>query len=583
VAPVTILGGPQAGSTRRAWTSAALIGAGLLVFLSSQHVAALSIPFINDDYVFLDKTRSASFTSLWGLEDLSFHWYRPWSRELHYWVLQRLFGARELPFHLVSFALWLAILVSFWVLGRRLAGARAAAVAVAGMASLAAWGVPLLWVASVQELWVLLFSLLTMLAWVSGKRALATAALALALLSKESAAVLAPLLVASSVLLDGHRPWLAVKRAIAPLAVTTLWAAVHPLLGGRLWHPLPLPAATHGVSPGPYLLWRALTVAVNVDALPRPEHGWTSALATGAIGAVILSATVMAARRGADVPAPERGPAGKRSLLRFAAVWALLGWMPLIMPSLGWHAYYALLGCFGVWLALGAALERWPWAGVGLVATLALVRPARADTPSLDWGSEWYQGRAAEFIRAMRAQLQEAHPRLSPHSRLFFVRVPSNVGFLAGDGPALRVWYRDSTLRAGYYSSYLPRGPSDPAGPDLFFRFDSTSGWIEVVSGPEDLARARLANPRWEKDHATLAVTLARAGDWKPAGAEYEKLAAAQPGRVDYAYDAGLCFESIGDSTSAARWYARAAALPDADAEVRRTSERFAHHLRGPP
>ena len=25
--------------------------------------------------------------SLWGFEDVPFHWYRPWSRELHYWTL----------------------------------------------------------------------------------------------------------------------------------------------------------------------------------------------------------------------------------------------------------------------------------------------------------------------------------------------------------------------------------------------------------------------------------------------------------------------------------------------------------------
>jgi hypothetical protein len=558
------------------------MGAGLLLFLASQHAAALSIPFINDDYVFLDKTRSASFLSLWGFADLSFHWYRPWSRELHYWTLQRWFGAHGLPFHLMSFALWFAILMSFWALGRRLAGARAAAVAVTGMASLAAWGVPLLWVASVQELWMLLFSQLTLLAWGAGRRVLATAFLALGLLSKESAAVLAPLLVAWSVLVDGQRPVTALKQAVPALVVTTLWVAVHPLLGGRWWHALPPLAVTGTVTPGLMVLWRGLTVALNADLLPHPEHGWGSALATGAIGAVMLGATLVASSGRGHVPAPERLPSASRPLM-FAAVWALLGWMPLFMPSVGWHAYYALLGCFGVWLALGAALGRWPWAGVVLVVATAVVRPARADTPSLDWGSEWYQRRAAEFIRAMRAQLQEARPHLPPHSRLFFVRVPSNVGFLAGDGPALRVWYGDSTLRGGYYSSYQPRRASDPAGSDFFFRFDSTSGWVEVVSGPEDLARARLANPRWEKDHATLAVVLARASDWKRAGAEYEKLAAVQPARVDYAYDAGLCLESIGDSANAARWYARAAALPDADAEVRRSAERLAHHLRGPP
>ena len=566
-----------------------LVAVGLLAVLLSQHVAALSIPFINDAYVFLDKTRSASFLELWGFQDLSFHWYRPWSRELHYWVLQRLFGTRELPFHVVSFGLWVAALMSFWMLVRRLAGARAAALAVSGMAALAAWGVPLLWVASVQELWMLLFSLLALSAWASGRRGWASAALALALLSKESAAVIAPLLVAWGVLLEGRRPAESVRRALPVIALTIVWAMIHPLLGGRLWHPPQGPLGTGAPSPTPREPWRALLVAVNADAFPRPEHGWASALAVGAIGALILGGTAVWAGglwsgggRGA-VASTAEPPRAPRSALPIAALWALLGWVPLLMPSLGWHAYYALLGCFGVWLGLGVACARRPWAGVALVAALALVRPARADTPSLDWGSEWYQRRAAEFIVAMRARMFEAHPRVAPHTRLFFVRVPSNVGFLAGDGPALRVWYGEPTLRAGYYSAYRPRAAGEPEGQDLFFRFDSTSGWVEVVPGPEDVARARLANPRWEKDHAMLAVTLARAGDWRPAASEYQKLAGDRPARFDYAYDAGLCFESIGDSVTAARWYARAAALPGADEEARRSAQRLAHHLRRPP
>ncbi len=567
---------PLSPGARRALASPGLVAAGLLCFLASQYATALAIPFINDDYVFLDKTRAAGFLDLWGFGDLTFHWYRPWSRELHYWALQRLFGARELPFHVASLVLWLGVLMSFWALARRLSGPGAAAVAATGMAALAAWGVPLLWVASVQELWMLLFSLLTLWAWAAGRRGRATATLALALVSKESAAVLAPLLVAWSLLVEGRPPAQSLRHALPAILLTAVWALAHPLLGGRLWHPLPGPADAGGASQGPWALWQALSVAFNADALPRPERGWASALLPGAIGALVLGATAGAGLAGAPAPRP------RRPLLVFSAAWALLGWAPLLMPSLGWHAYYALFGCFGVWNAVGASLARRPWAAVALVAALALMRPARADTPSLDWGSEWYQRRAAEFIRAMRVDLQQAHPRMPPHARLFFVRVPSNVGFLAGDGPALRVWYGEPTLRAGYYTAFRPRGPGEPAGPDLFFRFDSTAGWVEVVVGREDVARARRANPRWERDHATLAGTLARTGDWARAGAEYAKLSEADPTRVDYAYDAGVCFESIGDSTAAARWYARAAALPGADAEARRTAERLARHLRGP-
>src|SRR5262249_50383843 len=176
------------------------------------------IPFINDDYVFLDKTRAASFTDLWGFRDLAFHWYRPWSRELHYWSLQRLFGARELPFHLASMGLWVGVLVSFLALVRRISGGRAAAIAVAGAAALAAWGVPLLWVAGVQELWMLLFAMWTLHAWLAGRRTLGTLALIAALLSKETSAVMAPLAMAADVLITGRRPAEALRRGWPLLA-----------------------------------------------------------------------------------------------------------------------------------------------------------------------------------------------------------------------------------------------------------------------------------------------------------------------------------------------------------------------------
>jgi dolichyl-phosphate-mannose-protein mannosyltransferase len=561
---------------RRALASPGVVVAGLLAFLATQYAAAFRVPFINDDFVFLDKTRASGFLALWRLENLSFHWYRPWSRELHYWTLQRLFGARETPFHVASFALWLAVMIAFWALVRRLSGNMTAAVATAGAASLAAWGVPLSWIASVQELWMLLFALLTLHAWVAGRRHLATVTLALALLSKETAAVLAPLLVLHAWILEGRRPSDALRRALPPIVVTAVWALVHPVLGGRLWHPFSSPLEPGVATPGVLALLRAIPVTINLDSLPRPEHGWAAALAMGVVGAVTLGAIVAIGLVATD----SREPANERQRIAFGAAWAALGWAPLLMPSLGWHAYYALLGCFGAWLALGTVLARRPWAAVMLVMALALIRPARADTPSLDWGSEWYQRRAAEFIRVMRAQMVESHPRLPANARLFFVRVPSNVGFIAGDGPALRVWYGDPTLRAAYYSSYRPRAATAPAGPDLFFRYDSTSGWVEIVPGAEDVERARRANPRWETDHGTLATTLARAGDWPLAALEYTKLAQASPARVDYAYDAGVCFESTGDSTAAAQWYARAASLPGADDEARLTAKRFAHHLR---
>src|SRR6185295_7948684 len=71
----------------------------LALCLFARYHDAFGIPFLNDDYVFLDHVSRKGLGALWGFSELAFHWWRPWSREFHYWWLQRAFGANEWPFH----------------------------------------------------------------------------------------------------------------------------------------------------------------------------------------------------------------------------------------------------------------------------------------------------------------------------------------------------------------------------------------------------------------------------------------------------------------------------------------------------
>ncbi len=147
--------GPRLGAGSQPW----VLLAALALFLVLQHGAALRAPFFSDDYMFFDKVRGASLLSLFAPRGLAYGWYRPVSRELHFWVFSRLFGLHPLPYHLVSFALWLAVMGLYGALVRRWAGPGCAALAVAGVAALAAWGVPIEWGPGAQELWLLLFGL----------------------------------------------------------------------------------------------------------------------------------------------------------------------------------------------------------------------------------------------------------------------------------------------------------------------------------------------------------------------------------------------------------------------------------------
>ena len=558
-----------------------LVLAGLLGFTALQYGYALRTPFINDDYVFLDKTRNASLATVWAPRDLLFHYYRPWSRELHYAVLQRVFGPRELPFHVAGIALWVAVMGLYFGLARRLAGVAVATIATVTTATLAAWVVPITWVAGAQDLWMLLFALIVFHLVARGRTWWAAAALALALLSKETAAIL-PAIAAAYHHRIGRRGVRDSLRLTAPLwGIVVVWAALHPLLGGRLLSPIadePQPGLHPPIAA---LLARSAQALVNLYPWPRPELGWPDVLRIGVPAAALLVALVFLGTRSRRRPAKaSAGTATASRVADFGLVWALIALLPLLMPSIAWRAHYVLLAALGAWLAFATLLASRPGLACAIVAALALLRPAVGATPSGDWSSEWYRRRAAAFVEHIRADLLRRQPAPPRHTRLYFVRAPSDVGFLAGDGPALRVWYRDPTLRAGYYSSYRPRNPAVPAGPDLFFRFDSTSGWVEVRPGAEDVAGAGRENPRWEQDHVTLARALADGGDWRRAAAEFAKLAEAVPSRCEYASDAGACLESLGDSSAAAEWYARAARLPGADAEARANAERLAH-LRG--
>jgi hypothetical protein len=173
---------------------------------------------------------------------------------------------------------------------------------------------------------------------------------------------------------------------------------------------------------------------------------------------------------------------------------------------------------------------------------------------SWDWGSEWYQRRAGNLLALVRTQLRERHPTLPRYSRLYFGDIPNNIGLVAGESPAVRVWYGDTTLQAGFYSYYTPRPPQRPAGPDLFFHFDTTMGLQEVRTGPEDVHRAAQLDPGWESKHRSLAILLASHGSPREAAEEYEKLAEL-PKRPEALMFAAVCREFAGEQARADSLY----------------------------
>ncbi len=576
-------------STRPPVHAGRFLGLFLLgLFLFARFGDAFRMPFLNDDYVFLDHVAGKGFASLWGFRELAFHWWRPWSREFHYWWLQRAFGPVEWPFHAMSLALSCGVLAAFWALARRLAGAPAAAIAVAGAATLPGWGLLMLWAAGAQDLWMLLLSLVALLAWRADRIGVAAVVYALALASKETAAPLVLLFLA-------HDRWVARKAwpdtviRMAPAVLVMLaWGFAHPMVLGRLWAHAPLPSepSPAAVAPWTVALRSALSV-FSLDVMPSPDGGWKTVWWDGLRGALILICFVELLARPDARPSNVLGgtrAARLRGVMPFAFVWWGSGTLPLLLPGLGWHTYYAQFAALGLWLVVGRLLARQQAAAIVLIGVLGFLGAGRAATSSQDWGETAYQRRAGRFVRDIKDKLLGAYPKMEQYARLWFVRLPNNVGFLAGDGPVVRVWYRDRTLQAGYYSAYKAREAGQPEGPDRFFRMDEAGlfrevkrdGSGDVVPLPPGVAATAAStdtsnvrsDPRWERDRVSLAHALAAGKDWRGAAAEYRRLAIAYPDSSGYALDAATSFMQAGDSTAGLQWLRESARRPGASAEV---------------
>jgi hypothetical protein len=218
---------------------------------------------------------------------------------------------------------------------------------------------------------------------------------------------------------------------------------------------------------------------------------------------------------------------------------------------------------------------------IGLIAALAVIGAGRAATSSEDWGEAAYQRRAGAFVRDIRDRLLGAYPKMEPNARLWFVRLPNNVGFLAGNGPVVRVWYGDPTLEAGYYSAYTARAEGEPTGPDHFFRMDEAGQFMEVKQGAiEDTTAAAVrsderSNPRFHTDRLALATALAQGKNWAGAATEFRMLAIAYPDSSGFAFDAATAYLQAGDTTSALYWIREAARRPDAPPEVVEAARRL--------
>jgi hypothetical protein len=405
---------------------------------------------------------------------------------------------------------------------------------------------------------MVLFALLALQAWLAGRGVAAAGALAGALLSKETACVVPAVAFLAAWWVQRERFGVAVRRVAPLVAVTVLWALLHPTLRARLGGQLTVSEVAITEPPHVVALRTVLSFA-NLERVPRPDLGGWDAL-LWAIPALVLMAAVLA--RNASRATPD--VARRRSVTAWAACWAAIAAAPLLAPGIVWASYYALLAGCGVWLAAGTLLEARPRLAAGLVVAVAVIGPMQERTPAWEWGAPSFLARAAYFTQGLERSLRTTHPTLAPHTRLYFADVPQGLGVgQTWFAPVFHVWYRDTTLTAAVWSDYHLRAPDEPASDDLFFQFTPPNAWTEVRLGAET---PRPNDAEWLDAHRRLAVQLGLAGDWARAAAELEKAAAARPDDAELAANLAYAFQQAGDVVQSRAWKALADSLAQSHA-----------------
>ncbi len=198
--------------------------AALAVLACLPYLPALTLTFISDDYLQIDLARNYGPVSGWGaLAADPLYRARATSLILTYWT-ERAFGFWPLPFLLSSLLLHVVNTCMLYALSRKLGLAVAPAALAAGFFAVQeGHQEAVMWYAAVHELLVFFFAAATLLAWLrfcdSSRRrdyAVAFACFLLALLSKESAVAIVPLLVLLAP--EPRRAW----KAALPFAVTAV-------------------------------------------------------------------------------------------------------------------------------------------------------------------------------------------------------------------------------------------------------------------------------------------------------------------------------------------------------------------------
>ena len=398
-------------------------------------------PFLWDDFDFLG--RAATFTPSDLLPSEHTVFYRPISRELYFLIVSTLSRGSPGVAHILHAAVVGVAFVLAVSFVRRLAGMKAALICGLFFASSAAIPLVMGWLSASQDLLCLIFALVAFHLQLSRKPVLAGVAIAAALLSKETALALVPVLVTLAMFQSRSRTD-ALRSVLIHLVFLTFWILIHPWTRAVVLGESPSQSSDEylALQEGTVLssALRGLALTLN---LPGSGVKWTgqnllpALLATGIIVLVLLRS------KERSEPLPRLG--GYMQL----AVGALIIAGPILLISTlrtDWFTYYACIPALGFSMIAGCvlAVRRTPLVIASVLVYLWLGLALRDSTTEQTIPSELNFIVTANASRRLEQEFKRLHPSLPSKSHVY-VSVQAR-----GHGGIYRLLYRFQPLRVWY-------------------------------------------------------------------------------------------------------------------------------------